>query len=236
MYGKQNYEICVVDTDLRERERTRNFLLGRGYGVRDFSDVLSLYGSLLRTGADLVVLGELADQNVLAVTEVLGEMAIPVGIVVLTTDSLRESRLQLLQGGADACLSKPVDFRELLVIVESLLRRLQIPSGHVLQAAEKHKVATYWHLSDDGWTLVSPESLAIPLTARERLFMQRLFSVQGVAVSREELVHSLGEDIYHYDFHRLDALVSRLRRKVSDVGVNFPLRAVRGKGYLFIPS
>lgn len=66
--------------------------------------------------------------------------------------------------------------------------------------------------------------------------MQRLWESAGEAVSREELAIALGGDPYEYDFHRLDTLVSRLRRKGNGIGLTLPLRAVRGTGYVITPA
>jgi DNA-binding response OmpR family regulator len=90
-----------------------------------------------------------------------------------------------------------------------------------------------WQCIADGWILQAPCATEIPLTPQERLFMQRLFQEVGSPVSRDALLKALGIDIFDGDYHRLDALVSRLRKKALDKDLNLPLRALRGVGFLF---
>ena len=56
---------------------------------------------------------------------------------------------------------------------------------------------------------------------------------RGTVTSREAVITALGENPEEYDLHRLNALVSRLRKKAQDLGLSLPLRAVRGTGYVF---
>ena len=63
-----------------------------------------------------------------------------------------------------------------------------------------------------------------------------LFDKAGEIVSREELVRALGEDVYNYDYSGLDALISRLRKKIAEQGLTFLLRTVRGNGFLLMPQ
>jgi two-component system, OmpR family, response regulator PhoP len=88
-------------------------------------------------------------------------------------------------------------------------------------------------LDDDGWTLAAPDGRRIALTTQERQFIGVLIAEGGRPVKRDALVLALGGDPYDYDLHRLDTLVSRLRKKADALGLDLPLRAVRGVGYLF---
>ena len=93
---------------------------------------------------------------------------------------------------------------------------------------------TSWRLSLDGWAFIDATGRSVQLTALERVFIQCLAGNVCLAVSREDLAVALGEDPVNYDYHRIDALISRLRKKALDQGVNIPVRAVRGIGYMII--
>lgn len=73
----------------------------------------------------------------------------------------------------------------------------------------------------------------LPLTEAERCVTGQLLASPGECVSRLTLMQALSGDSAQYDPHRLDALMSRLRRKAADAGLSLPLRAVRGMGYVF---
>lgn len=60
-----------------------------------------------------------------------------------------------------------------------------------------------------------------------------LFKQRNKPVDRTQLATALGGDPEHFDLQRVDAVVSRLRRKATAAGMSLPLHAVRGTGYQF---
>lgn len=231
--GPRRLEICIVEDEADLREEIVEALLEAGFGVRGFPASRELYAALLAAPCDIVILDVgLPGEDGFSIAERLHSLG-PMGIIMLTARAQTEDRVRALLGGADVYMVKPVDLRELLAVIGSLARRLA--ASESLPANALETTANPWALSADGWTLFDPDGASVPLTAQERAFLQRLWQQAGEAVSREELAVAMGGDPYEYDFHRLDTLVSRLRRKAADLGLTLPLRAVRGMGYLFIP-
>ncbi|GBG04071.1 protein petR [Azospira sp. I13] len=228
-------EICVVEDEEDLREEIVGALQDAGFGVRGFPGSRELYASLLATPCNIVILDiGLPGEDGFSIAERLHGLG-SMGIIMLTARGQTEDRVRALMGGADAYMVKPVDLRELLAVIGSLARRMQFGSVTESGVAGQDNVARAWAMSADGWTLFDPEGNSIPLTSQERAFLQCLWQRAGEAVSREDLAVAMGGDPYEYDFHRLDTLVSRLRRKAADAGLALPLRAVRGTGYLFLP-
>lgn len=225
--------ICLTEAKSEHRDELERQLVAAGYKVKLFSEPKSLYLSLLHASCDIVFIDAalLAAEDPEAVP-VLHQLIPAVGIVSTVEAGCLEAKLRMLELGCDACLERPLNNRELLAVLSGLLRRLRPGMLPGSPAAVDDGAA--WHLAEDGWALRGPEGQGVDLTSLERLFMQRLLADSGLVVSRDALVRALGEDVFDYDFHRLDALVSRLRRKVEEQGLSFPLRVVRGKGYLFL--
>lgn len=231
-------DVCIIDEKNRSRETLRELFSAAGYAVREFSGARDFYASMLVRNCDVVIfdMGLPHDES-LSIAATLRQLQPPVGIIMTTEVDCVEHRLKGLRVGADACLVVPVDEREVLAVTANLLGRLRMRGGEptpLPAAATTIGNPTSWSLSDEGWTLVCPGGEGVHLTVQERLFMQRILQTPGDAVSREELVNALGGDPYDYDLHRIEALVSRLRRKMKDAGFTLPLRSVRGKGYLFL--
>ena len=58
--------------------------------------------------------------------------------------------------------------------------------------------------------------------------------LSGETLSREEIIRALGGRPDVYDERRLEVLVRRFRRKITDAGFDkFPLVTVYGQGYAF---
>ena len=129
------------------------------------------------------------------------------------------ARIDGLSSGADAYLVQPVDARELHLTVRTLLRRLPLAVGECPPG---------WALNPRTLTLTAPNgahialTLANPRAERRRPRRRRL-------VSRRCLIEALGANYWDYDERRLEALISRLRRKLPGLSV----RGIKGQGYVF---
>lgn len=81
-------------------------------------------------------------------------------------------------------------------------------------------------------TLEAPDGSVIRLTPTESRFLQTLFSSPSLTVERDDWKNQNGGKDQR-DIHNLAVIVSRLRLKISQRGLSFPLRVMRGAGYFF---
>lgn len=219
--------VCVVDDDEYLREQMVMALQRMGFGARGYADARGLYLGLLQAPCDVLVLDlNLKGEDGFAIVEQLHGVLSP-GILVLTACDDLDTQVRCLTNGADAYLVKPVDFRQLAATLISLSRRVRNP------AEGRSDAGTDWRLAGEGWVLVAPDGQRVDLTASERELLGILFDNANTAVRRDAIIVALGHHPDYYLGHRLDMLVSRLRRKVSEeLGVSLPLKAVRGIGFL----
>ncbi len=147
------------------------------------------------------------------------------GIVMITSRGQAEDRLQGFQEGADLYFVKPVDLRVLGAAIQSLARRLAPapPEGA-------------WFLHGDRSVLTTPSGAEVALTHNEHLFLNRLLRDRGAVVNRDDLMAALGYAPDPEGAHRLETLLTRLRKKVRDQseGEMLPIRARHGSGYAFL--
>jgi DNA-binding response OmpR family regulator len=228
-----DYGILVVEDDALMRER----ILVPGLQQHGFDCVVGVgsatdaYRTMLTMefGAFVIHVG-LPDESGLAMARTVRSLS-NAGIVLLTDESRETEHLHGLEQGADAYLTKPVNMPILAATISSLLRRLGQPAGEAAPRAANGK----WRIRMKGWALVSPLGRTICLTNAERLFVDLLFARKGLVVTREAIARRLSEDTFDFDPHRIEVLVYRLRRKVKEeTDEPFPLRAVRGSGYVLM--
>lgn len=147
------------------------------------------------------------------------------GIVILTARSGVTDRIHGMEEGADAYLSKPIDLRELALVIRAVARRVapaEAPSDTGLVLVERDQ------------TLLLTDGAQLELTRSETLLLSRLARATGQQASRQQLIEALGENYRDYDPRRLEAIVSRLRQKFVRAGIEGEiLRAVRHTGYIF---
>ncbi|MDQ7990006.1 MAG: response regulator transcription factor [Candidatus Dactylopiibacterium sp.] len=229
----RTHRIHLIENDASQRERMLGALAEAGFDASGFSDAPAFYRSLVSRPCHMAVVSvDLPGEDGYAVARHL-RAAGGMGVVLLTVRDGVDERIRSLRD-ADAYLSKPFEMRELIAVLTSLDRRLAL-SGHRGYELSGAGHAT-WSLMDSGWTLQSSLGLRIPLTRSERTFLEALVDQSGQVVSRESLAERMSGDgnVAEYDLHRLEALVSRLRRKAHELGAELPIRAVRGLGYLFV--
>jgi DNA-binding response OmpR family regulator len=75
----------------------------------------------------------------------------------------------------------------------------------------------------------------VPLTSREFDLMRCLVAAEGAMVSKADLLDAMGYGSADGGFHRIESMLTRLRRKTQDyAGMPLPVRAVFGRGLVFV--
>lgn len=148
-----------------------------------------------------------------------------VGFILACEPERTTLRLQGYAQGADYCLVKPLVELELLSVIDALARRLRMqvaPAGDC------------WVIDSQRQMLGLPDGRFLELSRNECLVLQCLQRAPDQTASRQSLAEGLGVNYMTYDERRLEAIVSRLRRKIATfTGREAPIRALRNKGYLF---
>lgn len=144
------------------------------------------------------------------------------GVIITTARGESAQRIEGIRAGADVYLVKPIQLEELASLVSNLMRRLQA------------QASPSWMLTRLNWTLQSPSGVAIKLTHSESVLLYQMATHPGEAVSRQNLVISLGHNPDTYDFRRMEILIRRLRNKTKEaLGSDLPLETVHKVGYAF---
>ena len=219
--------IIVVEDDLAQQEEILAFLTHAGHEPQGVESGRALDQYLQQSSPDILLLDyNLPDESgALLAERMRAKFGITVGIVMITARSLSVDRIECRRAGADDYLVKPIDFNEMLAVIENLLLRL------VSAPAKAHA----WKLNQSRAELVPPDSPAIPLVGSELLLLTALAGEPLHRASRETLMLALGKDPATYDPRALETAISRLRRKLPELedGRN-PLRAMRSTGYQFL--
>lgn len=218
--------IIIVEDDLGQQEELQSFLMYAGHEVLAVSSGAEL-DRRLQFVPDIALLdynlpGETGVDLALRLRKQYGSA---VGIVMVTARSLGTDRVECRRAGADDYLVKPINFAELLALIDNLYQRLK--------PAESGEEA--WRLMPVRSELVPPGAPAIPLSGIELLLLQALAVTPNRQADRDTLIRALGKNPLAYDPRALEANISRLRRKLPllEDGRN-PLQAMRGMGYQFI--
>ena len=200
--------VLVVDDDHTVREVVVSYLRAGGHQVYEAGDGESALASMRDARADLVVLDlMLPGIDGLEVCRKLRETS-EVPIIMLTALGEETDRVVGLKLGADDYVTKPFSPRELVLRVDSVLRR-------VGRGAEHDDVVTDGDLVvDSAQHVATLAGERLSLTVREFDLLRFLVAHAGVAWSREELLREVWGWAFG-DQSTVTVHVRRLREKVE---------------------
>lgn len=221
--------IAVVEDDEDIRSNVCRFLGRSGFQSWGAESAEDFYVRLLRNRADLVVIDiGLPGEDGLSLLTRLAAQGVPT--VLMTARADLDSRIKGLEAGALQYFVKPVDMQELVAGIRSQLRNKRLHGGGDAGAAVP------WQLDTANGVLRAPNQQTVALTTRELELLSCLMQTRGVVVSKQTLMQAVGGRELEDDFHRIESALTRLRRKTLEAtGTALPVRAVFGKGLVFVP-
>lgn len=219
--------LLVVDDDRRIRELLKKYLSDNGFRVTAAEDAAQARTHMTGLTFDLIVLDVMmpGESGLTFAKSLRTTSDIPV--LMLTARTEAEDRIEGLEAGADDYLPKPFEPRELLLRVQTILKRTNT-------RPQPQKNVTFGQFTFDiDRGMLMQNGSPVRLTTREIELMKFFARASGRALPREELT---GGDVGISD-RAVDVQINRLRRKIEpDPKEPRYLRTIRGAGYMFIPD
>nr|WP_160045210.1 MULTISPECIES: response regulator transcription factor [Paenibacillus] len=142
-------------------------------------------------------------------------------------------QVMALENGADDYITKPFHYEVVLAKVRSNLRRA---SGSYAKSLEERTM-------DAGKIRLYPERYVIQfagrtaeLSQKESLLLEALMDRQSRVVSREQLLDLMWSDGQFIDDNTLNVYITRVRKKLKELGAGDMIETVRGAGYRLNPG
>jgi two-component system, OmpR family, response regulator len=227
--------VLVVDDDFNIRQLLRDYLRGMGYQTSVAENGAQMKQIINNSQVDLVVLDLMFEgEDGLEITrELCREHGVP--IIILSTRGGLLDRILGLEMGADDCLQKPFDPRELVARIKAVLRRTRRVPG--VRPADSPAVVSFagWRLDTRMKQMLSPDGVVVTLGGSDYRTLRTLLGNPNRPLSREFLLDQVfGKDRTPLD-RSIDVCVSRLRRHLKDEARRAALiRTVRNEGYMLV--
>jgi two-component system OmpR family response regulator len=201
-------------------------LLGQLCGIVDIvGSVSDATHALENFKYDLAIVDRmLPDGDALDIVRAVSQWRERPAIIMLTAKDAKEDVIDGLNGGADDYLSKPFEPEEFIARVRAVLRRprLLLPTALSFGNVELHVGTNEATVADH----------KVLLRRREALILEALLMRRDRVVTRDALIDAIYGFDDQIESNTLEAQVSRLRKKLFELGGNVEIRSMRGIGYI----
>mgnify|MGYP000902477633 FL=1 len=220
------YKIVVVEDDLTIAKAISDHLGQWGYDTAHLTEFRDVADQVRRRDPHLVLLDiALPFHNGFHwCNEIRKFSKVPIMFISSASDNM--NIVMAMNMGGDDFIAKPFDLHVLTAKVGALLRRTYSFQGqvHVLELG-----GVVLNLND---ATLAYRDRKIELTRNEFKMLQLLMENAGRVVSREEMMQRLWESDQFIDDNTLTVNITRLRRKLADIGLPNWIVTKKGLGYL----
>ena len=216
--------LLLAEDSERLQELLSESLKQAGYMLDVVATAAELFSSVAATKYDLLIIDlGLPDGDGLSAIRDLRATGMSVPILIITARGSIDDRIVGLDSGADDYLIKPFNHAELLARIRALLRRPSELQGPVLRRGRTE--------FDQAKDEVRCSGRSIQLRLSERRLLSELMRRSGAVVAKSAIEGTLSQSSRDLSPNAVEALISRLRRALSDAGSGIVIETVRGVGY-----
>jgi len=229
-----NSNILIVDDDIRICKILERYLTSAGYQVKTAFNGEEMHSCMQTYEPNLIILDlQMPGEHGLELARKLRRDS-DVGIIIVTGSGDKVDEIVGLEGGADDYLMKPVEERELLARVRSVLRRVMSASYSTDNSDKSVAKFSDWILDLTAHELKSTTGEEVVLTSHEFQLLSTLVKSANRVLSRDQIMdHITGRDWMPSD-RSVDVLIGKLRKKIEqDPRQPSLIKTMRGVGYKF---
>jgi DNA-binding response OmpR family regulator len=233
MHQRAAHRALLVGTDHLARELIRTHLRDLSFEIQESADGQAALSRLWRDSFDLIVIDEaLSDLDGFGMCRAIrGDSRNANAPIVLFVTQGGVADITLgLASGADHCVPRTVDARELIARLSALLRRTLPAAGHI---SGKRRLFTHGIAVDPERRSVSVRGVDVHLTVQEFALLYLLMSRPGIVFSRAALVDRIWPRDREITGRTVDSAISRLRAQIERTDTPTLLITVWGIGYKF---
>lgn len=224
----QNHKILLVEDDKSMRFMLQDNLEMAGYAVTAFSDGQVAMSAFGKDHFDLCLLDVmLPGRDGFSLAQEIRKLSMGVPIVFLTAKSMKEDRILGFKIGADDYITKPFSIEELLLRIESILKRVY---GKLSKADEQFVYQLGKITCDFTNQQILVDGNIITMTIKEAKLLRLFCLHKNKVIDRDVIQKAIWEDEGYFVGRSMDVFISRLRKLLkADTSVN--LINIHGVGY-----
>lgn len=219
------FKIIIVEDDKEIREELKILLQNRAYEVKIISEFENIEDKILKENAHLVLLDiNLPNKNGYEICSKLrAKSKIPIIFVTSRNNSMDELKGIML--GGDDYIEKPYNVPILLARIQNLLNR-------TYSSEKKNSEIEYKGITLDTLkSTIKYQEKEIELTKTEIKTLHYLFTNKEKIIARADIINYLWDNEVYADDNSLSVIITRIREKIKELGIDNFIETKRGQGY-----
>lgn len=218
--------LLLIEDEIRMAQALCEILRMENYEVDHCTDGISGLMAIESNIYDIIILDVmLPGMNGYEVAKKARKSGIATPIIMLTAKSEIDDKVAGLDSGADDYLTKPFMTKELLARLRALGRRALNTSDGTLSYGD---IA----LDTNAMSLTcTTTGQSVRLGEKEYYILEYLISNRGQILTREQLAVKIWGYDSEAEYNNVEVYMSFTRKKLTFVGAETEIKAVRGLGY-----
>jgi two-component system OmpR family response regulator len=225
----KDISVLLVEDDRDQRQAIIACLIPLGARVDAANSITDARRRFQRLSPNLLILDPAAQsEDVLSFLSELDSLGIDT--IVVSDQTNAADRLEFFQRGVLDVIPKPLDMRELSLRVA----RFYKPKRNAAVPAQVEMACGAAVLDITNRCLRNGRKTQISLTGSEFRLLYLLIQHEGRVIDRQEIARSVMGQGQGSMSRSIDVMISKLRRKLEDIGSERHIRSVRSEGYMLI--
>ncbi|MEK3968734.1 MULTISPECIES: response regulator transcription factor [Paenibacillus] len=220
--------ILIIEDDAKLASLLSTYLSKYGFRtiiVEDFNRVLETFNE---SSADLILLDvNLPKYDGFYWCRQIRSLSLCPILFISARDSGMD-QVMALENGGDDYITKPFHYEVVLAKIRSHIRRAY---GSYSQTQEEHKLQSGGLILYPERYMIQYDGYTSELTQKEAVLLEALLLKEGRVVNRERLLDLMWKDQHFIDDNTLNVYITRVRKKLKDLGLGDIVETVRGAGY-----
>ena len=218
------FKIIIVEDDKEIREELKILLENSGYEVQIISDFEHIIEKIIEEQVHLILLDiNLPNKDGFEIcSKIRAKSKVPIIFVTSRNNSMDELKGIML--GGDDYIEKQYNVQILLARIKNLLNRTYLEER---ESKIEYKGITLEVLKSK----ITYNKKEIELTKTEIKTLHYLFKNKDKIIPRADIIDFLWDNEVYADDNSLSVIITRLREKLKEIGIENLIETKRGQGY-----
>lgn len=216
------YKVMIIEDNENIRRELSMFLQQSGFETITPSYFTQITEDISKSNPDIILLDiNLMEEDGYQICQTIRKIS-EIPVIFVTCRDSEEDELRGILLGGDDFIRKPYHLPVLLARIRRILERYE--KTYILHIGDVYLDVT-------GMNLRSKNDV-IELSKNECRILYYLFINRGRIVTKDELMEALWENKLYVDNNILNVNLSRLRKRLSEIGLMDFIRTIPQEGYI----